>query len=139
MPSILADQHPDCWGALDFVDMHMQPITKSLLCVAIGMGKPPGGGAERIWFQFKGDPRKMFLKKSSRVFICNQLRTMESNEIKGAELKITAVMARNPKGNPPEVLSMTVVGASFPKNRQQPTSDPERAAIEAEASDVPGE
>lgn len=134
MPSILADQHPDCWGALDFVDLHMEPITKTLTVVAIGMDKPPGGGAKRVWFMFEGDRRKMFLKKSSRVFICNQLRTMESNEIKGAELKITAVMARNPKGNPPEVLSMTVVGARFPSGKRQQAQEqltpPEEIRVE---------
>lgn len=119
MASILADQDPDCWGALDFVDKHMQPIERVCVVESTGLAVPPGGGKKRVYFTFKGDRRKCFIKKTSRVFIANQLRTMDGEEMIGAGLKITAKMARNPKGDPPEVLSMTVVGAAFPKNHKR--------------------
>lgn len=118
--SILADQHPDCWGALDFVDKHMKPVKRTLVIESHGMGKPPGGGGERVYFVFKGDRRKMFLKKTSRVFMAIKLGTLDPNEMTGAALQITSVMAKNPKGSPPEVLSMTVIDAAHPKTRQQP-------------------
>lgn len=124
MPSILADQHPDCWGALDFVDSHMNPVEKTCIIESTGMGKPPQGKQDRVYFVFKGDRRKCFLKKTARVFICNQLRTMEGNEMIGAGLRITARMAKNPKGDPPEVLSMTVIGAAFPKNHKAQQQQP---------------
>ena len=117
LDSILADQHPDCWGALDFVDNHMQPITKTVVIASVGMGRPPGGGDERIYFIFKDDRRKAFLKKTARVFIAVHLQTLDPKDMVGAYLQITAKMARSPKGG--EVLSMTVIAASFPKSRQQ--------------------
>jgi len=138
LDSILADQHPDCWGALDFVDNHMQPITKTVVIASVGMGKPPGGGDERIYFIFKDDRRKAFLKKTARVFIAVHLQTLDPKDVVGAYLQITAKMARSPKGG--EVLSMTVIAASFPKSRTQqqppPASAPREPAPEDRAPEA---
>jgi hypothetical protein len=144
--TLFADQNPECWGAIDFVDQHMQPIVKVCRIESMGMGKPPGGGGERVFFVFKGDRRKCYLKKTARVVIANKLRTQVPDEIVGADLKMTAVMARNPKASPrnPEipamVFSMTVLDAAYPKGHklerkapEPPPVDDGRAAIEGES------
>lgn len=148
--TLFADQNPECWGAIDFVDEHMNPIVRVHRIDSVGMGKPPGGGGERVYFVFKGDRRKCFLKKTSRVVIANKLRTQVPDELIGADLKMTAVMAKNPKATskhpeiPAMVFSMTVIDAAYPKNHQLarkpaespadvPPVDDERAAIETES------
>ena len=135
--SILADQHPDCWGAMDFVDNKMKAIIKTVVIESIGMGKPPGGGAERVYFVFKNDHRKAFLKKTARVFIAVKLSTLDPKDLIGCAMKITATMARSHKGG--EVLSMTVVDAVRPKSRQQGPSAPvESSSVESQQRE-PGE
>ena len=115
--SFLAEQHRECWGALDFLDDHMQPTTKTVVIESVGTGKPPGGGDDRPYFICKGDKRKMFLKNSARIFIAYKLGTKANKDIVGCALKITVQMAQSPKGG--KVFSMTVVDAVYPKSRQQ--------------------
>lgn len=134
--SILADQNPDCWGALDFVDRHMQPVTKTLVIESHGMDKPPQGREKKVFFVFKGDRRKMFLKKTSRVFIAMRLGTLDPNEMRGAAIRVTVQMAKNPKGNPPEVLSMTVIDAAFPKSKTQQQHERQPEPTQPEAPPV---
>jgi len=115
--SFLAEQHRECWGALDFLDDHMQPTTKQVVIESVGTGKPPGGGDERPYFICKGDKRKMFLKNSARIFIAYKLGTKANKDVIGCALKITVQMAQSPKGG--KVFSMTVIDAVYPKSRQQ--------------------
>jgi len=35
--SFLAEQHRECWGALDFLDDHMQPTTKQVIIESVGI------------------------------------------------------------------------------------------------------
>lgn len=139
--SILADQNPDCWGALDFVELeNMKPRKRTLIIDSWGMAKPPGGGGDRVYFTFKGDRRKAFLKKTSRVFMAIKLGTLDPKKMIGAALQITAVMARNPKGSPPEVLSMTVLDAAFPKSQPTPPAEkPTEKEPEQPRTREPGE
>lgn len=125
LDSIFQDQDPDCWGAFDFLDAHMQPITKVVVIESCGMAQPPGGGTERVYFIFKGDRRKAFLKTSARREIAMKLKTQVPKDLIGVALKMTAIMAKNPKASskrpeiPKEVLSMHVLDACYPKSRQQ--------------------
>lgn len=149
--NIFADQNPDCWGAMDFVDEHMNPIVKTVIVERTGMESPPGGGEQRVFFVFKGDKRKAFLNKTSKLVIANSLRTTSGDEVKGAYLKMTAAMVKNRKASskhpeiPKEVLGMMVIAAAYPKSKGQtldaphagvqpePPADDERAAIQGES------
>ena len=129
--NIFADQNPDCWGAPDFVDDHMQPISKVLEVQSVGFGPPPAGGDKRIYFVAKGDRNgttvtvKAFFNKTSRNVIATSLGTRLGEEMKGALVKVTAAMVRNRKASPShpeipkEILGMMVIAAKHPDGKQQ--------------------
>jgi hypothetical protein len=141
--NIFADQNSECWGAMDFVDEHMEPITKTLIIESTGMGSPPGGGEPKVYFIFKGDKRKAFLNKTSKLVIANALRTMNGDEVKGAYLKITSGMVKNRKAStkrpeiPKEIMGMMVIAAAYPKGKEKQNTPP--APVEPPAEQQPTE
>jgi hypothetical protein len=128
-------QHPDCWGALDFVDEKFQPVKRVLIIDGNGMEKPPATKKPKAYVTFKGDPRKCFFGNKEMLKIANALRSLEMDSWRGAAVQITCGPKKDPEGRkaengePATVLGMVVLGAKFAEQRQQPATQ----------KDIPGD
>lgn len=107
-------QHPDCWGAMDFVDDKFEPRKRTLTIRGNGCEKPPATKKEKAFLLFDEDGRKAFLSNKEMMKIANALRSLEMDNWKGAKVQITAGPKKNPLGGA-EVLGMVVLQAAFAK------------------------